>query len=61
MFIKTLLQLKKEYLMIEKVIKEDRKNNCIIKVVGFDKLLVDHARKSEAKVIIRGLESCGRL
>ena len=37
--------------------KEIDTNNCVIEVVGFDKLLVDHARKSEAKVIIRGLRA----
>ena len=33
------------------------KNNCIIKVVGFDNLLVEHAKNFEAQVIIRGLRA----
>tara|TARA_B100000963_G_scaffold161678_1_gene140586 strand:- start:314 stop:826 length:513 start_codon:yes stop_codon:yes gene_type:complete len=43
--------------MIEESIKELNTNDCMIEVVGFDKLLVDHARKSGAKVIIRGLRA----
>ena len=43
--------------MIEESLKELDTKNCIIEVVGFDKLLVDHARKSKAKVIIRGLRA----
>ena len=31
--------------------------NCDIDVVGFDNLLVEHAKKCEAKVIIRGLRA----
>ncbi len=49
--------LNERILMIEESLKKIEKNNCIIKVVGFDKLLVDHARKSGAKVIIRGLRA----
>ena len=33
------------------------KNNCIITVVGFDNLLVEHAKNFEAQVIIRGLRA----
>ncbi len=32
-------------------------NNCQVKVVGFDNLLVAHAKKFDAKVIIRGLRA----
>tara|TARA_B100000963_G_C22590059_1_gene655039 strand:+ start:663 stop:1175 length:513 start_codon:yes stop_codon:yes gene_type:complete len=32
-------------------------NNCQVKVVGFDNLLVAHAKKFNAKVIIRGLRA----
>ncbi len=32
-------------------------NNCLIEVVGFDNLLVEHAKKCDAKVIIRGLRA----
>ena len=33
------------------------KTNCNISVVGFDNLLVEHAKNYEAKVIIRGLRA----
>ena len=33
------------------------KTNCTIKVVGFDNLLVEHAKDFGAKVIIRGLRA----
>ena len=32
-------------------------NNCLIEVVGFDNLLVEHAKKCDAKVIIRGVRA----
>ena len=41
--------------MIKESLKEVDPNECVIDVVGFDNLLVDHAKKSGAKVIIRGL------
>ncbi len=40
----------------ESIIKMDT-NNCLIEVVGFDNLLVEHAKKCDAKVIIRGLRA----
>ena len=43
--------------MIKEALNEIEYNECIIEVIGFDKLLVDHARKSDAKVIIRGLRA----
>ena len=43
--------------MIKESLKNVNSNECDIKVVGFDNLLVDHAKKSGAKVIIRGLRA----
>ena len=42
--------------MIEECLKKE-KLNCAIKVVGFDNLLVEHAKKFDAQVIIRGLRA----
>ena len=52
-----LFNLKERITMIKEALNEIEYNECIIEVVGFDKLLVDHARKSDAKVIIRGLRA----
>ena len=46
--------------MIKDSLKPIKNNNCLIEVVGFDNLLVDHAKKFNAKVIIRGIKSCSR-
>ncbi len=43
--------------MIKDSIGELDTNNCKIDVVGFDNLLVEHAKKFNAKVIIRGLRA----
>ena len=43
--------------MIKDSLKETDTNNCQIDVVGFDNLLVEHAKKFDAKVIIRGLRA----
>ncbi len=43
--------------MIKDAIVEMDTNNCLIEVVGFDNLLVEHAKKCDAKVIIRGLRA----
>ena len=43
--------------MIKDSLKPIKNNNCLIEVVGFDNLLVDHAKKFNAKVIIRGLRA----
>lgn len=43
--------------MIEESLSEIEIKNCTVEVVGFDKLLVDHAQKEGAKVIIRGLRA----
>ena len=55
---------KKPYFKIEErinMIKESLNGidtkSCDIDVVGFDNLLVEHAKKCEAKVIIRGLRA----
>ena len=44
-------------LMIQESLKLIDTNKCLIEVVGFDNLLVDHAKKFNAKVIIRGLRA----
>ena len=43
--------------MIKDAIVEMDTNNCLIEVVGFDNLLVEHAKKCDATVIIRGLRA----
>ncbi len=43
--------------MIKDSLIEVVNNNCQIEVMGFDNLLVEHAKKCEAKVIIRGLRA----
>ncbi len=43
--------------MIEDSLIKFDTNNCKIEVVGFDNLLVEHAKTFEAKVIIRGLRA----
>ncbi len=43
--------------MIEDSLLEIDTNNCDVKVVGFDNLLVAHAKSFDAKVIIRGLRA----
>ena len=43
--------------MIKDSLKETDTNNCQIDIVGFDNLLVEHAKKFDAKVIIRGLRA----
>ena len=43
--------------MINHALKKIDTKDCIIEVIGFNKLLVDHAKKSNAKVIIRGLRA----
>ncbi len=43
--------------MIEESLDKEKTNNCDIEVVGFDNLLVEHAKKFDAKVIIRGLRA----
>ncbi len=54
---KPLFNLKDRIKMIEEALHEIDTNDCIIKVVGFDNLLVDHAKESNAKVIIRGIRA----
>ena len=43
--------------MIKESLKLINTNKCLIEVVGFDNLLVDHAKRFNAKVIIRGLRA----
>ena len=43
--------------MIKESLNSIDTKNCDIDVVGFDNLLVEHAKKCEAKVIIRGLRA----
>ena len=43
--------------MIEDSLIKFDTNNCKIEVVGFDNLLVEHAKTFDAKVIIRGLRA----
>ena len=43
--------------MIKESLKLINTNKCLIEVVGFDNLLVDHAKKFNARVIIRGLRA----
>ena len=49
--------LNERIMMVNESLKTIDKNNCIIEVVGFDNLLVHHAKKYDAKVIIRGLRA----
>lgn len=43
--------------MVNDSLKEIDTNNCEITVVGFDNLLVEHAKNYKAQVIIRGLRA----
>ena len=54
---KPYFNLKERIRMIEDSLIEMDTNNCLIEVIGFDNLLVEHAKKCEAKVIIRGLRA----
>ena len=49
--------LKERIIMLEKSITKTMKENCDVIVTGFDNLLVDHAKKNNAQVIIRGLRA----
>jgi len=52
-----LFDIKERIDMINQSLSELDTNNCQIEVVGFDNLLVEHAKKFDAKVIIRGLRA----
>ena len=54
---KPFFSIKERIDMIKESLKTVNSNECVIKVVGFDNLLVDHAKKSGASVIIRGLRA----
>ena len=43
--------------MVKESLKSINSNNCEILVVGFDNLLVEHAKNFSAQVIIRGLRA----
>ena len=43
--------------MVNESLKEIDRNNCELTVVGFDNLLVEHAKSNNAQVIIRGLRA----
>mgnify|MGYP002010382264 FL=1 len=43
--------------MVNESLSEINTNNCEITVVGFDNLLVEHAKNYNARVIIRGLRA----
>ena len=58
---KPFFSIKERIDMIEESLKTVKSNECVIKVVGFDNLLVDHAKKSGASVIIRGLRAVADL
>ena len=54
---KPFFSIEERIIMVKESLKKVSPNECIIEVVGFDNLLVDHAKKSGAKVIIRGLRA----
>ena len=54
---KPFFDIKERIEMIKVSLNEMDTNNCQIEVVGFDKLLVEHAKRFDAKVIIRGLRA----
>ena len=49
--------LDERIIMIKESLKVIDTKTCNVDVVGFDNLLVEHAKKCEAKVIIRGLRA----
>tara|TARA_B100000989_G_scaffold284648_1_gene251651 strand:- start:968 stop:1495 length:528 start_codon:yes stop_codon:yes gene_type:complete len=49
--------LKERISIINESLTEVEKKDCEILVVGFDDLLVEHAKRSKAQVIIRGLRA----
>ena len=53
---KPLFTVNERIKMIEECL-DKRKLNCEIEVVGFNNLLVEHAKKFKAQVIIRGLRA----
>ena len=54
---KPFFSIEERIIMVKESLKKVSPNECVIEVVGFDNLLVDHAKKSGAKVIIRGLRA----
>ena len=49
--------LKERVNMVNESLKSVKSNNCEIIAVGFDNLLVEHAKNFNAQVIIRGLRA----
>ena len=54
---KPFFKIDERIIMIKESLNGIDTKNCDINVVGFDNLLVEHAKKCEAKVIIRGLRA----
>ena len=54
---KPFFNLKERIEMIEESMKNYNNNTCEIRVVGFNNLLVEHAKKCNAQVIVRGLRA----
>ena len=54
---KPFFDLNERIIMIKDSLKDVDTKYCDIDVVGFDKLLVEHAKRCNAKVIIRGLRA----
>ena len=54
---KPFFSIEERIIMVKESLNKVSPNECVIEVVGFDNLLVDHAKKSGAKVIIRGLRA----
>ena len=49
--------LEERVAMVNESLKNVKSNNCEIMAVGFDNLLVEHAKNFNAQVIIRGLRA----
>ncbi len=54
---KPLFSINERIQMIQDSLVDKKINSCEIKVIGFDNLLVEHAKKFNAQVIIRGLRA----
>ena len=54
---KPFFKMDERIIMIKESLNSIDTKNCRIDVIGFDNLLVEHAKKCNAKVIIRGLRA----
>ncbi len=54
---KPLFSVEERIQMIKDALIEQKINSCEIDIIGFDNLLVEHAKKYRAQVIIRGLRA----